>query len=270
MKTFLIAELGATHEGQWPMVEELVRMCAAAGASACKLQYWSDSVMLARQRCREVDVPRVASQYESVRIPRDWLERFADLCRTRGVESMCTAYLPADVAVVAPHVSRFKIASLEARNQDFLNLHLSYNKPLVISTGAMSSQELRDLLDWRNSNSLDRTDLSLLHCVSLYPCPMESANLGVLREYVLDGFSDHTAWPAMGGSAVLAGATIVEVHVRHPLTTRYNLDYPHSLNAETELPHYYSYMTFCKQLFGDGVKTILPGERALRPDLTCA
>lgn len=272
MKTLLIAELGSTHENDSRKLAELVAQCADAGATACKIQWWSDSIYLAAKRGFG---PDEAKAYEAVRLRRELLDDFAALCQRHKVECMCTAYYTHDLETVSPYVTRFKVASLEARDITFLDAHLPYDKPIIISTGAMDEEELHRLIEWKCEHDDPRLSddparyhpISLLHCTAAYPCADRDANLGVIREYGLDGYSDHTANVSMGMHAVMAGAQIVEVHVRHFATMPSNPDFRHSLPC-AELMAYRIGIEAAEKLLGSPVKRVLDCERPLRRDLT--
>ncbi len=274
LRTYLIAEVGASFVS--PLRNALTREpmskldCAKAfvrmarylghndslfGAGAVKYQYWSDSKALALKR----RMPEVADRYEFSRLPKAWLPELAKEAESLGVDFMCTTYMKEDIATVAPYVKAFKIASFEAQVWEFIEAHLSYDKPIFISTGLTTEVELINLVEYRTTHP----QIKLLHCVSAYPCPYNEVNLAIIQKYGLDGYSDHTGSPITGACAVMAGASIIEVHIRSEFTPNTNPDYPHSLDPET-FEQYVSNIMVAEELLGSGQKLTQPAEAANR------
>ena len=236
-QAYIIGEVGSCHEGSLDVAKAMIRYvgdqehtrghwdnCELADANAVKFQFWSNGQKLAARR----HAPEYADLYEKFRIPMDWLPLLRKEAKEYGKDFICTCYLLEDIAVIAPYVDRFKIASPDARDTKFIEAHLKYNKPILISTGLLTHEELMDVIRLRASYH----QIKILHCVSAYPCPAEQVNLEVIRRYGLDGFSDHTRHPCMGALAYMAGARIMEAHVRRAQTSPDNPDYPHALYPE--------------------------------------
>ena len=244
--TFLIAELAGTHDGSFPRAWTLAGQCLDLGADAIKLQFWSDS---AKEAAR-VNAPELAPLLERVRAPAAWLPTLSTLAHVRGKEFLCTVELPEDIAVVAPYVDRFKIASTSAHDRAFIAAHTPHGKPLIVSHGMSDS----------NWDEYDYPPAAHLHCVSGYPTPLDEANLRVLHEPLYDGFSDHTAHVLTGAFAVCAGAWILEVHVKADDTPPDNPDAPHSLTPD-QFREYVANVRLAERMLGDGVKRIMECEK---------
>lgn len=242
--TFIIGEAGSSHDCDFHRACELIIIAAKAGADACKFQYYSSPNQLALRR----KVPLKYLQiYEKYQLPAMWLGPLKEKCDEYNIEFMVTAYLPEDIAVVAPYVRRFKIASFEASDEAFVHAHRCYNKPLIISTGMSEGV-------WY------RHDDTYLHCVSSYPCPIDQANLKVLREEDhLDGYSDHTRHVLTGALAVAAGARVLEVHFRLDDTDLTNPDYATALTPD-ELFEYIANVELAERMLGSGIKRPQPAE----------
>ena len=243
--TFIIAEAGSCHDGQFRRALDLIQVAKAAEADACKFQYWSSPERLAERR-NAADYLDVYRRYQ---MPREWLEPLAAQCAHDGLEFMCTTYLPEDIPVVAPFVKRFKVASFEAGDERFLQAHTVYQKPLIVSTG-MSGGLLAVGVPYPTE---------VLHCVSSYPAPLDQANLGVLRNPAYAGYSDHTRHVLTGAFAVCAGARILEVHFRLDDTDTSNPDYGTALSP-SELGEYVANVRLAERMMGDGVKKPQPAE----------
>lgn len=250
---YVIAEFASCHDGNLDRMLRGVRAAKAADADAFKTWWTSDPV----ETCARMQAPEMLSAYQLGAFPRAWLEILRDACRAEGLDFLCTVDLPRDIAVVAPYVDRFKVASWGAQNGAFLAAHQPYGKPLVISTGVTSDADwawARKPIDWA-------VEVAWLHCVSAYPTPPEDVNLGAIARYRFDGFSDHTKRIWMGGLAVAAGARMLEVHYCLPETAASNVDRVVS-HEPGALAAYIAQARQAAVVVGDGVKRIMPSEEA--------
>lgn len=235
---FIISELGSNwrfgkDECSGPPVmigaelQNAYRMIRAAkecGADAAKFQWVSDYRELMKRR-KAPDSEEWAYRY--VHFPAEWLPLLKAECDRVGIEFMCTAYLPQDVAVIAPFVKRFKVAAKEAGDKELMYaiqgeiVKASPRRTVIVSYNGDTDYVWPD-----NEYSKD------LHCVSKYPCPLEELHLGEIweGERCFEGFSDHSAHVLTGAVAVGAGARIIESHVRLHDTPKECPDFPHSLS----------------------------------------
>ena len=247
--TFVIAEAGSCHDGHLDKALELVHIAKSVGANAVKFQ-WVSSVDRIVERRR---APEYKDAYQLIAFPFEWHLILSQACEREGIEYMCTTYLPEDIPLVEPFVKRFKIASFEARDEEFIEAHLEYNKRLIISTGmglAVPSYIDRYV----------RTDY--LHCVSAYPCPVTELNLSVMRDGYYDGLSDHTVHPLTGALAVAAGARIIEFHLRLRNTSYKNADFEVARDPDMA----YRYLTnirLAEKVMGEGEKRVMDVEKPM-------
>lgn len=279
MKTLIIAECGSCHDGDFVKAQHLVDAARDVGADVAKFQFWSSADRLADRR-RVPDVYREI--YRRYQMPRSWLYLLKARCDAYGLEFMCTAYLPEDVAIVAPFVERFKIASFEASDRAFVLAHAKYDKPVIISCGMFDVEGMRALTDvcwegWRDSEWSDiRQDrVTLMQCSSSYPAPVEGLNLETLRWCYLGiermhtglgmkGFSDHSD-PALtwtGALAVAAGARIIEAHLKLGDTDPENPDAPHAMTPR-QFEDYVRNIRFAEACLGTGEKRLQDCEREM-------
>lgn len=250
MSTFLIAEAASCHDMNWRKARALIDLAAASGWDACKFQFWSDADRLADRRKVPDYYRRIYHEYQ---MPVGWLERLKSACDGAGLEFMCTTYLPEDIEVVAPYVSRFKVSSFEAMDFSFLQDHYS-DKPILVSTGMLNEDEIRKLMSWPGPRQL-------LHCISSYPAPLDSTNLRAGLA-VCEGLSDHTAHPLTGAVAVGAGATIIEAHIRLHDTSPQNPDFACALSPK--LAHeYVRNVRLAERMMGTGEKRLQECEREM-------
>ena len=267
-RTFCIAEAGSTHDGDYEKAVRLIQVAKDAGADACKFQFWSSANRLAARR--------QAQSYEEVyrryQVPVVWLSWLAKACQVAGIEFMSTVYLPEDIPVVAPFVQRFKVASFEAGDVEFIAAHRQYRRPVIVSTGMMETLDAMPMINALGGQRPDQEPLhALLHCTSSYPCPLEQANLRAMEDLRLlmpmlwnIGYSDHTASTLTGGIAVAAGAQILEVHFRLADTDPANPDYATALTP-AELTEYVRLVRLAEVMLGSGVKEPQPVEAEMMP-----
>lgn len=235
MRVFVIAEAGTSHESDFDRACALIHAAKAAGADACKFQWWSDLDRLCVRRPS-------AGSLAPYQMPRAWLEPLAALCAAESIEFMCTVYAQEDLAAVAPYLQRLKIASLESRDEPFVYACLALDKPIVASLPPAA------LSTWWHY--LQRGfPITLLHCIPIYPCSLETADLARIRRDRLDGWSDHTGHVLAGAVAVGAGARTVEVHIRLEDTSLGHPDFAVSHPPEG-LTTYITYLRQADRMIG--------------------
>ena len=244
MPCCVIAEAGSCHDGRLDRALDLVGLARTIGADAVKFQ-WTSS---AERLCDRRHAPEYRAAYELIAFPRPWLAILQDQAATLGLEFLCTVYLPEDVAVIAPLVARFKIASFEAEDAELRQAMQSHGKPIIVSTGMTRAGQGGGV----------GADL-VLHCVSAYPTPLEELNLACLRAPGCDGLSDHSRHPWTGALAVAAGAHLVEFHMRLEATDPANADYVVA-RSPAEAAEYVANLRLAERMLGDGVKRVMPSE----------
>ena len=185
--------------------------------------------------------------------------------RQSGMIPLATPFSLSDIQTLAAlNLPAIKIASPDIANPLLLLKAASLGKPLILSTGAASIEETADAVALLKPTGLP---IALLHCVSAYPTPPESANLGWIAELSKRfdcpvGFSDHTQETIAGALATSAGACIVEKH----LTWDRNATGPdHAASADpNQFAYYVKMIRLAEKLLGQGAKTVLPGEQDVR------
>jgi sialic acid synthase SpsE len=257
MNTYVIAELGSTwlfsRKDQENLMRgsKLIRLASEAGANAVKVQWVSDPVAMAKRR----KVP--AGTYRHLAWPLGWHEQFAYQASVMGLQYISTVFLPDDVALLAPWVNRYKLASLEFRSPSLWEALQRQDKPVIYSTGCCAAKDIQ-----YNGRLADR----LLMCTASYPCKPEEMNLAAMKIYGFansyDGLSDHSGNVLTGAFAVMRGATMIEAHIRLDETPTSNPDYKHSLTT-AQFTEYVANIRLAEAMLGDGRKKIERGERAL-------
>jgi N-acetylneuraminate synthase len=223
---FIIAEMSGNHDGSLEKALEIVRMAAAAGAHAVKLQtYTADTITI------DVDKPefrlseghalwgsrRLYDLYEEAHTPWEWHEPIFDLARELGILAFSSPFDPTAVEFLEGlEVPAYKIASSEIVDLPLIRLAARTGKPLIISTGMASVGEIAAAVD--AAHSTGNRQVMLLSCTVSYPADPASSNLRgipVMREAfgVPVGLSDHTMGIGAAVASVAFGSVLVEKHV---------------------------------------------------------
>jgi len=260
---FVIAEAGVNHNGDVQLAFQLVEAALESGADAVKFQTFSadelasDAAKKASYQKERTDATE--SQREMLRkleLSFDDFRRIRDYCSERGILFISTPFgIQSADLLDQLQVPAFKIPSGELTNHELLVHVARKNKPILLSTGMATLDEVRSAVQAVRSTA--PVGLALFHCVSCYPAAAEEINLRAMhtlqKEFDLPvGFSDHTLGCHVSVAAVASGAKIIEKH----FTLDRNLPGPdHAMSLEPEELH-----TFVRQIrdveqaLGDGVK----------------
>jgi N-acetylneuraminate synthase/N,N'-diacetyllegionaminate synthase len=218
----IIAEIGVNHDGSLGQAMELVYAAHRVGADAVKVQlFHADRLMHPSSRFAEYQQAGVSDATPTDMLRRYELEeagiqRLAVEAKELGLMFLATPFSPGDVELIESlDLPAVKIASPDIVNKPLLKRAATLGKPLLISTGAATIDEIAAASGWLNEWN---AQFALLHCVSSYPVPVESAHLGWISDLrrtfgVPVGYSDHTTEICAGALAVAAGAKFIEKHL---------------------------------------------------------
>ena len=268
---FVIAELGVNHDGSVQRALDLVRIAAACGADAVKVQVFRAShLMNAASTFAEYQINRTAET-----TPIDMLRKF-ELSSTelrqvvreivnQKMVPLATPFSPADCDVIESlHLPAVKIASPDLVNRPLLQGVARLRKPVLASTGAAEMSEVATTVEWFNEW---KVSFALLHCVSAYPTPGHQAHLRWITELAeaFDapiGYSDHTTDMMAGALAVAAGACIVERHLTYD---RFARGPDHSASSDpTQFHRYVKHLRDAEAMLGARGKHVLKIEQDVR------
>jgi pseudaminic acid synthase len=220
---YIICELSANHGGKLQRALELIDAAAATGTDAIKLQtYTPDTLTI------DHDDPQFRIQgglwdgytlyelYSEAYTPYEWHPALMDRARKLGVTLFSTPFDETAVDLLGSlDVPAYKIASFEAIDLPLIARVARQRKPMIISTGMTSVEEIGEAV--QAARDAGATELILLHCVSTYPAKYENANLRTIADLAatfgtVAGLSDHTPGTACATAAVALGANVIEKH----------------------------------------------------------
>lgn len=220
---FIIAELSANHNGSLETALETVRAAKRAGANCIKLQtYTADTMTIA---CSKEDFlikgtiwegRNLHDLYKEAYTPWEWHKEIFDLAEKEGLVCFSSPFDASSVEFLESlDTPAYKVASFEITDIPLIELIASKGKPVIISTGIASEEDIELALDacYRMGN----TDIALLKCTSSYPAPIEEANMVMIKDFadrfgVISGLSDHTIGATVPIVATCFGAKIIEKH----------------------------------------------------------
>jgi N-acetylneuraminate synthase len=226
MKTIIIAEAGVNHNGDIDLAKKLVVEAAAAGADLVKFQTFlakkivSSTAPKAEYQKRTTD--SCESQFEMIQkleLSRESHEVLIEECRRQGIGFFSTAFDPEsfDMLLDLGCVDLIKIPSGEITNLALLRYMTRLGKPVLLSTGMANLGEVEAAIQVIEASGTPRHLITILHCTTEYPTPMEDVNLRAMLSMkqafgVAVGYSDHTPGIEVAIAAVALGATVIEKH----------------------------------------------------------
>ncbi|MDF1876082.1 pseudaminic acid synthase [Sulfurimonas sp. SAG-AH-194-I05] len=222
--TLIIAELSANHNGSLQNALDAIKAAKEIGANVIKLQtYTADTMTL---NCDKKDFivdggtlwdgKNLYELYEDAYTPWEWHKELFEYARKIGIDIFSTPFDKSAVDFLETfNPSAYKIASFEITDYKLVKYTASKMKPIIISTGIATIDEIQDVIDI--CRSVGNNDIVLLKCTSSYPAPLEDANLMTIANLaetfgVISGFSDHTIGSTAPIVAVTLGAKVIEKH----------------------------------------------------------
>ena len=223
-RVFIVAELSANHNGSKDVALKTIRAAKRAGADAVKFQtYTADTITL---DCQNEDFKikqgtlwdgrYLYDLYQEAYTPWEWHRELYDVAKAEGLICFSSPFDKSAVDFLESLGNPiYKIASFEITDVDLIAYAARKGKPMVISTGIATEEDIRLAVD--TCRSAGTNDITLLKCTSSYPAPIEEANLCMIADLanrfkVKVGLSDHTLGSIAGITAVSLGACMIEKH----------------------------------------------------------
>lgn len=270
---FLIAEAGVNHNGDIDLCKKLIDVAKDANVDAIKFQaFHADELVLRSTEKAEYQKEKTSaqeSQYEMLKKLELAEEEIKELLHYAKKKDILLIFSVFDIRSVdfldSLGLPAFKIASGDITNFPLLRHIAQKKKPIILSTGMSTLEEVEEALRTINENGTE--DVILLHCVSDYPTSFNDVNLRVMvtlkeRFNLPTGFSDHTLGIIIPIAAVALGASVIEKH----FTLDKNLHGPdHSFSLEPiELKEMVMAIRNIEKALGDGIKKLTRSEEKNR------
>ncbi len=266
---FVIAEAGSNHNGSLDQAKRLIDVAAEAAADAVKFQVfradrlYPQSAGLSGYLKQSKPIFDIIAEME---MPYDWLPLLAGHCRGRNILFMASAFDEDSVERLDPFVETHKVASYEMTHFPLLKLVAAKGKPVIVSTGTATMEEVAEAVN--EFKSTGNKNLALMQCTACYPAPPASLNVRAIASMkaafkVPVGLSDHSRDPIVGPMAAVAvGGNLLEKH----FTLDNDLpgpDHRFALEPE-ELKEMVRRVREVETVLGSGEKTTHPMEKELR------
>lgn len=226
VNVLIIAEAGVNHNGDLNRAIELIKVASEAGADVVKFQTFKAENL--------VSLSADKAKYQKKNDPDDDLTQFEMLkgleldendhytlkkeCENRGIQFLSTAFDEDGIEFLEElGIPFFKSPSGELTNNPYLIRLAKTKKPVMLSTGMATMDEIRAAVDLLTNNGLESEDITVLHCTTDYPTLPKDVNLHAMntigRELgVQIGYSDHTLGIEIPIAATALGAKVIEKH----------------------------------------------------------
>lgn len=269
-KTFIIAEAGVNHNGDIELAMQMIDAAKEAGVDAVKFQTYdtekivtreADKAKYQKEGCTEED-----TQFEMLKklelTPQEFT-KLADYAKEKDIMFLSSPLDRGSVDLLERiDVPMYKLGSGELINHPLIRYISLFNKPLILSTGMATLEEIKEAV-----MVAQVPELTILHCVTNYPSPIGDTNLNFIKTLKKQfpkhriGYSDHTEGIAVSLAAVALGACVIEKH----FTLDKNLpgpDHKASIDPE-ELKQLVTGIRKIEQALGSECKTITPEEKEI-------
>lgn len=274
---FIIAEAGSnwkvgSSKENLEIAKKMIEAASESGANAVKFQTFKSKTTYVENAGKskylsnsgvEADIQDL---FDELSMPYEMVEILSDYAKNMNIEWMSTPFSIEDFKAVDPFVKRHKIASYEIGHPRLIQLAAESKKPLILSTGAATEEEIAWAV--RLFFSYKGSHLTLMQCTASYPAPSDSMNLSSIcwlkKRFKVDvGLSDHSLNPILAPvMAVSLGGKVIEKHFTLDKTLK-GPDHAFSLNPK-ELKSMVQAIREAEKMKGSGYKSIHPSEEELR------
>jgi len=217
-RAFIIAEVGNNHNGDFDRAKHMIDKAVEMGADCVKFQMRQIKEVY-RSKSLEKNGEDLGTEYiidllNKFELSVEKQKALSDYCKTKGILYMCTPWDKTSVDILETfNVPAYKVASADLTNLPLLDKLSKTNKPLILSTGMSTTEEIRFTVDFLNNR---KVKFVLLHCNSTYPAPLHDINLNwilKLRDiHPLIGYSGHERGINVSLGAIALGAKVIERH----------------------------------------------------------
>lgn len=275
-RVLIIAEAGVNHNGDIGLARQLIDRAAEAGADLVKFQTFRADRLATRMTPKAGYQSQTTNSRESQHDMLRRLELTPEMhrelmshCATRNIGFFSTGFDSESVdLLVSLGQDRFKIPSGEITNLPYLRHIGRLGKCVILSTGMATLGDIEAAIHALEQAGTPRANLTVLHCTTEYPTPMNEVNLRAMQSIhaafgVAVGYSDHTPGIEVAIASVAMGASVIEKH----FTLDRNFPGPdHKASLEPkELKAMVTAIRNIEMALGDGIKRLTPSEAGNRP-----
>lgn len=217
-RTFIIAEIGNNHNGDFDRAKLMIDKAVEMGADCAKFQmrqikevYRSKSLEKSGEDLGTEYIIDLLNKFE---LSVKQQEELSHYCNKKGILYMCTPWDKTSVEILEKfNVPAYKVASADLTNLPLLDKLAKTKKPLILSTGMSTTDEVKITVNFLNKRNVK---FVLLHCNSTYPAPLHDINLNWISKlkdiHSLVGYSGHERGINVSLAAVALGAKVIERH----------------------------------------------------------
>ncbi|MCE3038133.1 pseudaminic acid synthase [Helicobacter anatolicus] len=223
-RPLLVAEISANHNQNLELAKKHILYAKKAGANAVKIQTYTPSCLTLNSKSNIFkinanspwDGKYLFELYSEAFLPWEWHEELFEYAKNIDIEIFSSPFsLRALELLESLHCPRYKIASFECVDLDFIYEVAKTKKPIILSTGVAQEEEIKDAV--LVCKKAGNNDITLLQCTSAYPAPLKKANLSKMPLFfekygVKYGLSDHTLGNLCAIIATTLGASLIEKH----------------------------------------------------------
>ena len=276
MSALIIAEAGVNHNGDIKLAKSLVNAAKDAGADIVKFQTFKAESLVTNSAPRAdyqvINEGGDESQYQMIKrleLSKGMHEELIDYCKSKRIQFLSTGFDIESIDYLRGlGIILIKIPSGEITNLPYLKHIGSFAGQVMLSTGMSNLCDIEAAIDTLEQAGTSRSNITVLHCTTEYPTPMEDVNLLAMVNIgkafgVSVGYSDHTPGIEVSIAAVALGATVIEKH----FTLDRNLPGPdHRASLEpAELKEMVQGIRNIEKALGDGIKRPSTSELKNKP-----
>lgn len=224
-KVFIIAEAGVNHNGSLRIAKKMVDTAVNAGADAIKFQTFDSESLVSKNAPKAIYQKKFTGNKEShlemlkkLQLDLNAHKELLKYCRTKKIEFFSSPFDLESIDLLSGlGLKTFKIPSGEITNLPYLRKIGSLRGKIMMSTGMANLKEIKDALNILIKSGTSKKNITVLHCNTEYPTPVEDVNLKAMLTIghkfgVKTGYSDHTLGIEVALAAVSLGASVIEKH----------------------------------------------------------
>ena len=226
-KPYIIAEIGANHNGDIELAKRIIDSAKECGADAVKFQSWTPKSLISKEeydRNQSYDdgdggkkhFGSLKEMVEKYYLKEEQHYELKEYCEAIGIDFCSSPFSKKEVdLLIKVGVPFLKVASMDINNLELLKHMAKTQKPIIVSTGMSTISEIEQAI--KTIESEGNNQIILLHCISIYPPKYKNIHLNNIQmlqktfNYPI-GFSDHTIGVSIPLASVALGACVIEKH----------------------------------------------------------